>query len=308
MNNVYVRGNTSIKSISLTRLFLILPLIIYGIYKNGIFLYMNDYVGLLDMFRPIILILIGAFIGAIVNIIYEYIIKRRKESLINTIFSSFHVEYGVILACISSINTNILAFTICVFFIFLISKFLNNRINIIAITFIVIYWLMTIKNPYTFSNIYELSKNFSLNLMDYLTGRAAGGIASTHIILLMVSLVGLHISNTNKSEITIYTCISYALPAIIYAIIKHISIVNILFLNNYMFIFTFVATDSVTSCYTTNGKKVYGILVGLLTFGFYFANPIIAPFISITIVSLLNNLIDRKVGMFINKQSKIKGE
>ncbi len=308
MNNVYVRGNTSIKSISLTRLFLVIPLIIYGFYKNGVFLYMNNYIGLLEMFKPLILILIGAFLGAIVNIIYEYIIKRRKEDLINTIFSSFHVEYGVIVACISSINTNILAFTICIFFIFLISKFLNNRINIMSVTFIAIYSIITLKNPYIFENIYELSKNFSLNFMDYLTGRAAGGIASTHIFLLVVALIGLHISNTNKGEITIYTCISYALPAIIYAIIRHINVIDILFLNNYMFIFTFVATDSVTSCYTTNGKKVYGILIGVLTFGFYFINPILAPFISIIVTSLLNNLIDRKVGVFSNKTSQIKGE
>lgn len=308
MNNVYVRGNTSIKSISLTRLFLLLPLIIYGVYKNGIFLYMNKYVNLFDMFRPIILILIGGLIGALVNIIYEKIIRRRKENIITTIFSSFHIEYGIILACTSSVSTNAFAFTICTFFILLISKFLNNRVNIVCISFIVIYLIMSLKGNYVFANAYELSKNFSLNLMDYLTGRAPGGIAATHVILLLVALCGLHISNTNKSEITIYACISYSIPAVLYAIISHISVLEVLFLNNYMFIFTFVATDSVTSSYTNNGKKVFGILVGLLTFGFYLVNPILAPFISIAVVSLLNNLIDRKVGMFNQNNSKLKGE
>ena len=72
-------------------------------------------------------------------------------------------------------------------------------------------------------------------------------------------------------------------------------------------IFTFVATDSVTSCYSNNGKKLFGILIGVLTFGFYFLNPILAPFISISVVSLLNNLIDRKVGMFL-KNNSINGE
>ena len=307
MNNVYVRGNTSIKSISLTRLFLLLPLIIYGCYKNGVYLYTSNYINLFDMFRPIILILTGALIGASVNLIYEYIIRRRKESLISAIFSSFHVEYGIILACISSINTNLFIFVICTFFIFLISKFLNNRINIIAITFIAIYLISTLKEEYIFANIYELSKTFSLNFLDYLTGRAHGGIAGTHIILLFVALTGLHISNTNKSEITMYTCISYAIPAIIYGIIRNINVLDLLFLNNYMFIFTFVATDSVTSCYSNNGKKLFGILIGVLTFGFYFLNPILAPFISISVVSLLNNLIDRKVGMFL-KNNSINGE
>ena len=291
MNNVYVRGNTSIKSISLTRLFLLLPLIIYGCYKNGVYLYTSNYINLFDMFRPIILILTGALIGASVNLIYEYIIRRRKESLISAIFSSFHVEYGIILACISSINTNLFIFVICTFFIFLIA----------------IYLISTLKEEYIFANIYELSKTFSLNFLDYLTGRAPGGIAGTHIILLFVALTGLHISNTNKSEITMYTCISYAIPAIIYGIIRNINVLDLLFLNNYMFIFTFVATDSVTSCYSNNGKKLFGILIGVLTFGFYFLNPILAPFISISVVSLLNNLIDRKVGMFL-KNNSINGE
>lgn len=298
MNNVYVRGNTSIKTISLTRIFLLIPLIIYGVYKNGVFLYINKYVDLYTMFRPLILILIGGLIGATVNIIYEKIIKRRKDDLITTIFSSFHVEYGIILACVSSVSTNAFAFLICTFFILMISKFLNNRVNIMCICFIAIYLIMTIKGEYIYANSYELSKNFSLNLMDYLSGRAPGGIAATHIILLIVSLCGLHISNTNKSEITLYSCISYSIPAIIYAIINKTSVLNMLFLNNYMFIFTFIATDSVTSSYTTNGKKVFGILVGILTFLFYLVNPILSPFISIAIVSLLNNLIDRKVGMF----------
>lgn len=306
MNNVYVRGNTSIRTISLTRIFLLLPLIIYGVYKNGIFLYVNHYVKLFDMFRPLILILIGALIGASVNIIYEKIIKRRDGSLIDTIFSSFHMEYGIILASISSINTNIFAFTICTFFLLLISKFLNNRINVVCIIFIVLYCIMSIKGEYIFANLYELSKNFSFNLMDYLTGRAPGGIASTHIILLLIALTGLHISNTNKSEITVYSFVSYSVPAVIYAIIKEINVLDILFLNNYMFVFTFVATDSVTSSYTTNGKKLFGLLVGILTFCFYLVNPILAPFISIAIVSLLNNLIDRKVGMF--KQNSKVGE
>ena len=51
MNNVYVRGNTSIKSISLTRLFLLLPLIIYGCYKNGVYLYTSNYINLFDMLK-----------------------------------------------------------------------------------------------------------------------------------------------------------------------------------------------------------------------------------------------------------------
>ena len=43
-NNVYVRSNKSIKSITLTKLLFLLPLIIYGFYKNGIYLYQEHYI------------------------------------------------------------------------------------------------------------------------------------------------------------------------------------------------------------------------------------------------------------------------
>jgi Na+-translocating ferredoxin:NAD+ oxidoreductase RnfD subunit len=63
--------------------------------------------------------------------------------------------------------------------------------------------------------------------------------------------------------------------------------------NSYMFACVYIMTDYVTSSYTKNGEIIFGVLCGLLTFGFYFINPIIAPYIAITIVSLFNNLIDR---------------
>ena len=40
---------------------------------------------------------------------------------------------------------------------------------------------------------------------------------------------------------------------------------------------------------------LFGLLIGILTFALSYYNSILAPAISITIVSLFNNLIDRKV-------------
>ena len=135
-NNVYVRSKRSIKNITLLRIVLLLPLIIYGLYKNGIYLYINKYTNILGLFKPLVFILIGALIGAIVNILYEYIIKRNKDKLIDVIFSSFHVEYGMLLGCIASLNTNLIIYSSVIFVVFIISKFLKNRINTICFIFI----------------------------------------------------------------------------------------------------------------------------------------------------------------------------
>lgn len=299
-NNVYVRSNGSIKTISLTRIAFLLPLIIYGIYKNGIYLYKEGYTNLFGLFKPIILIILGAFIGGLVNIIYEYVIKKRKDKLINVLFSSFHIEWGIILACISSINTNFLIFSIITFIILFLSKLFKIHFNIMSIIFILIYiFHIILYNSYSYLNVYEQSKELSLSFMDYLIGRGPGGIACSHIILLLIAIIGLYFTNNNKTNITISSILTLIILFTLLSIFKGISISGLLFDNNYLFIMTFVATDSYTSCYTVPGEIIYGILVGILTFIFYFVNPIIAPYIGITIVSLFNIVIDKKANLLI---------
>lgn len=293
-NNVYVRSDRSIKTISLTRIFVLLPLIIYGFYKNGIYLYINHLTNIFGLFKPLIFIILGGLIGILVNIIYEYFIKNNKDNLIDIIFSSFHMEYGILIGCIISINTNLLLFISVTFIILMLSKFVKNRINVMCLIFIIIYILQSkLFSGFSYYNLYESSRVFDLNIMDYLMGRSAGGIACTHIILLFISFILLYLTNNTKSNITISSIIVLLILFIFYSIISNNSILVLLFNNSYMFIMTFIETDYITSSYSINGMILFGILVGILTFLFYFINPVLSPYISILIVSLLNNLIDR---------------
>lgn len=297
MNNVYVRDKNSIKLISLTRLAFIFPLIVYGFYKNGISLYNNHYIDIYHLFKPIVMILAGLCIGAFVNIFYEKIIHKSKDSIMNILFSSFHIEYGILIACVMSINTNVFIFTGITFIMLLISKFIKNRVNMIAFTSMLIIIVSNYIKPYDFKNIYEASKVFSLNFMDYVIGRNPGGIASTHILLIIIAIIGLYLTSNNKTAISVTSLTTYGILAVSYMFFsKHYSL-DVLFLYNVVFAFSFIATDSVTSCSTNNGMVTYGILLGILTFAFYLLNPYIAPFAAITIISLFNNLIDRKTNM-----------
>ena len=128
--------------------------------------------------------------------------------------------------------------------------------------------------------------------MDYMIGRGAGGISATHIILIIISMLGISISNNNKVNITISSIVTAALFFGVYSIITKDNVGALLLTNNIIFAFTYIATDYVTSSYTLNGEIIFGSLVGAATFGFYFVNPILAPFIAILVVSLFNNLID----------------
>lgn len=292
-NNIYIRSNKSIKTISLTKICFLIPLMIYGLYKNGIYLYKENYIQFIDIFRPLIYILIGGLIGCLVNIFYMKVIRKSKDDLISIMFSSFHIEYGIIIGMLTSINTNIVLYTIALLVIFMLSKFTNNRVNLICFTSIVIYLISKYTIGYNFLNIYEQSKVFSYEFMDFLIGRYPGGIASTHIILILLSTFGLYMTNNIKGSISLSSIVTLVILFGIYAVISGASFPTLLLSNNIIMIMCYVATDTKTSSYTKNGMIIFGILVGILTFLNTFIDPILAPLLSVLIVSLLNNLIDR---------------
>lgn len=298
-NNVYVRSNRSIFTISITRLLFILPMIVYGIYKNGIYLYQNNYTSLFGMFKPIIIILGSALIASIINILYEVVIKSKRGSLKDILFSSFTIEYAILISCVMPISINLIIYFSILAIILFASKFTNDRINTMSVVFLIIYAISYFTTGFNYANSYEASKLFSYNLMDYFIGRDIGGIASTHIIFLLVALFGLYITNNNKTNITISSIVSLLIVLFIISLFNGSDIVKVLFNNNYPFIMAFIATDSVTSCYTNKGSIVFGVLVGIITGLITLINPIIAPYIAILIVSLFNILIDKYTNILI---------
>lgn len=296
MNKVYVKENRSIFTISRNRILLLIPMILYGLYKNGLFLYRKGYVDLFSLFKPLMMLGIGILIGCLVNIIYEYLFKRSKDKFINVLFSSFHIEYGIITSSILAINTNIVIYSIVTFIVFITSKILNNRVNTVALTFITIYIVSILtNNPFTFINSYENDKTLSLTFFDYLIGRGVGGMLSTNTLLMLLSCILLYLTDNFKINITISSLLTYIILVIIGSFIFKYNIVNILFLPNILYALSFIATDLVTSPYTDKGQVIYGILISIITYILNFYIPTISVFVTIVIISLFNSIIDRIV-------------
>lgn len=291
------KSNNSIKRITLTYIISLLPLILFGFYKNGISLYIKKYVNILEMFKPLVIILLGFLIGATVNVIYEKKINKNKDNIKDIIFSSLHPIYGILIGCISSINTNIILFSLVTFIILLISKFTKNtKINYITLTSLIIFFIMNIFGKFSFLNAYEVSNNFNMNAIDYLFGKGNGGIVTTNILLLIISYIILYNSNIYKRNIPIYSFISFLLLTIIYCFIKNDigNIMNMLFTNGILFSFVYIASEPNSSSYTRLGSTIYGIIVGVLSFIFYLINPALSSLGGIFITSIFNSLIDLK--------------
>ena len=292
-----IKSNNSIKKISYMYILSLLPLILFGFYKNGISLYMKKYVNIFEMFKPLLFIIVGFIIGILVNVIYEKYIKKSNDKLNNIIFSSFHPIYGLLIACIISINCNIILFSIVSFIVLFISKFIKkNTINYISLTGLIIFLIMNIFGEFSFLNIYESSNKFNLNTVDFMLGKGSGGIFTTNIILLIISFIFLYNVKTYKKSISIFSISTFTILVIIYCIITNNlgNIMNILFTNGILFSFIYIATDTVSSSYTSEGKIIYGILVGLFTFLLYLVNPVLSSLGGILIASILNSVIDLK--------------
>ena len=291
-----LKSNYSIKKISLIYLISLLPLILFGFYKNGIDLYIKKYVSITGLLKPLLMIILGFGIGVIVNLLYEKIIKKSKYNLVDTIFSSFHPLYGILVASVSSINTNIILFISVTFVVLLLSKFLSLKVNYVSLCSLIILFIMNIFNKFTFLNAYEMSNNFKMNTLDYMLGKGSGGLITTNILILIISFIILYNLKTYKRLIPVISTIVFSILVVGYSIYTNNigNILNMLFTNGILFSFIFVATDTISSCYTKKGIVIYSILVGVITFGLYLINPVLSSLGAILIVSIFNSLIDLK--------------
>ena len=294
MNNV-LKSKESLKTIILKIIIALLPLLIYGFYKNGIKLYQNDYVNIYGLFKPLLFDIIGLTIGIIVDIIYEVIITKKmkfKESL----FSSFYPLYGLLIASVISINTRLYLFISITFICLLIFKFIKKlNLNIMALTSLIIIFINKLIYGFSFLNLYEQNHSLHLNTLDYLIGRGSGGINTTCTFLLIISLLILFSIHAYKKEIPIYSSIIYIMCIIVYCIFnKQIGLIlDDIFTNGILFSFIFIGTDSISSSYTNKGKIIYSIIIGLSTFGLFLIYPPLSALGGILIASICNRIIDK---------------
>lgn len=291
MNKTYLKAKDNIKSINLNIFIALLPLLFTGFYKNGLKLYMNNLVSVYGLFKPLLFDIIGLLCGIIVNIIYNRIKKSN-----NKIFNDFYPLYGLLIASVISINTNIALFTTSTFILLLISKLLNNnKINIIAFTSLIIIFISNLLGQFTYLNLYEQKNTLTLNSLDYLIGRGSGGINTTYILVLIISLIVLSVNRYYKKEIPLYSSITFISCLTFYLILtnKIGTILDNIFTNGILFSYIFIAPEFLTSSYTKKGKIIYSIIIGVGTFILYLFYPPLSALGGIIIASLCHRVIDK---------------
>lgn len=277
--STFVREETNIKKIISYLYISIIPLLIFGFYKNGIKGYDGIYI-----LHPLILDLVGFASGALVSIILE-----KKKPL-----TSFYPFYGLLSASLVFPNTSIIVFgLICFISLFIYKKINKNNVNIVCVIALIVILI---------SNFYETSylnlvinSNTNLDGLDYLLGKGSAGLNASCTLLSLASYLYLSTKDFYKKEIPLYSFLIYSILMVIY--LSFIGDINSLFVrllsNGTIFSLVFVSTMGTTSSYTKRGRICYALILGILVFILSFSFPSLAVISAIFLVSIMHKYIDK---------------
>lgn len=268
----------------------LIPLLMFGLYKNGYILYKKDYINTARAIKPLVLALMslaGAFLGTF--------IRERKVKDIKKILNKNKIIYleAIIVSFLMPINSSpIILFIV----MFVMGKWFRTfEINRIAVFFILIEVINKMLGLSSFLNLYEEYGEAVYNGFDLFLGFSTGGICSTSALLILISLLVLSTNRLYKKEIALTSIIVYSVFTIVYYMItKNYEVIFArLFGYNTLFTFVFVAPNLYSSSYTDKGKSLMGLLIGVITFILSFIFPYNNAILAVLITSLFKKQIDK---------------
>ncbi len=232
-------------------------LIIFGIYKNGVVPFINDYSTLTEMIFIFILPLLSFLIGCL----FDYFWKNKD--LFNSKF------YSLLFTMIIPIETNFFLYFLCLSVFLFIYNYLSlkkndSSFNLITYAKLFLVIILIVFKSYNYQNVIEESGIFQYSILDILLGYGIGGIYTTSVFLIILSLIILAIDNYYKKEISFYSYGIYLITLFIYAFIKQdMSLILVyMFSSSILFGLIFIATLSNYSPYTKKMKFFYSLVLG----------------------------------------------
>jgi len=270
----------STKKLIILNIILLIPLIMYGIYKNGILIYSKNLINLISIFKPLYLILIGLLIKVIVDLI-----KYKK------IQYDYNFIYVILIGMMMPYNINYLVYIILFLFIYIFCMFLNRYIKFNKVCFIYLGIILVnfLINDFTFLSPLEQNYSFSYEFIDLLVGRNVGGLCTTSIFFTLISYIILINNYYYKKDIPLSINLTYLALIGIYSIIS--SNTNYLLNSELIFASIFVSTLPEYSPYKVNNQIIYGIVIGVISFILTITfNSVISIYIATFVMSLTENI------------------
>ncbi len=295
IKNPFIHSKNSLKKYIISLFIALLPLVLYGFYKNGVYLYKKELITFIQMFKPLYLPFLGAFLFVIIDRIY-YLIKNQEYN----IFVNSNIINGFMIGMIVQPKVNILLFICTIIVSCLVLKILENikvlNINSIAFSKIIFCFSFFFFSISTYQNAYESSVILDLSIFDTFFGRSVGGISNTSVFLCLISYAYLCSTKLYKKEIPLIVISLYSILSLLLSfIMKDASIfTNNVLSNGFIFASIFIAPMLEATPLSYKGRRVYSFLLvfTMIATSIFLNSECI--YISIAICSLFTPLINKK--------------
>ena len=126
MNRVYIHSKNTIEKYVLIYIYGLIPLVLYGLYKNGIVLYNANLISFFSIFKVLYLIVISLIIYVIFSIITKRKLKLNLE-LLSILIIPLFMPYSI----------NLLLYSISLFILLFIDYYLSKILKYNNISFII---------------------------------------------------------------------------------------------------------------------------------------------------------------------------
>jgi len=268
------------KDIVMQNIYLLIPLIIYAIYKNGYLIYQKNLINFINIFKPLYLVIISIIIKIVIDLI-----KYKKIKI------DYNLIYVILISMIMPYNINLLLFITTFTLLYILTLFIEKYIkfNKVCFIYLIIILINFLINDFTYLTPLEINYSYSFNFLDLLIGRNIGGISSTSILFSLIAYIILINNFYYKKDIPITINVTYLTFSFIYFLITN----NTEYLLNSELIFAsiFISTLPEYSPYKARNQLIYGILIGIITFIIsLFFNSIISIYIATFVISLFLNI------------------
>lgn len=251
-DKVFLHTKENISIIVKKYLLCLLPLIIYGIYKNGYLLYSRNLISFPEIFKIVYLLLISFCVYLIIN---KLIFKKS--------FWSLDLVFILVIPLFMPSNINIVIYTLGLFMSYLLASILGKKLkfNKMAFCKLFIILLLVLFSNYTYLNSGEALNIYSLNLWDNLWGRNIGGIATSNIILGLIILIIFCLTNMYKKSVAISSLLTF----LILTLILNDFNINIITYSTPILGIILLNIDTTSTPVTKKAMIIYGTMHGILT-------------------------------------------
>lgn len=278
----YLTRKTSNKFYEGLLLLILLPIIGFSLYKYGYLDYSKGLVSLLASFKVLWLLLINIIITFISsNLLKDNYPYKYYEIIVLTLLLPIRIPYIIDIIGVLVYN--------------LIRKYLYTyHLNNIAISKLLITVCLMILNKNNYLSFYQEQVSSLYTTSDLIWGASIGSIGSNNLVILILCYLLLCNVIIYKKDIPWYAILGYTMTLGIYGLINNnlIYLMKLTLNSTVLFSIIFVSSINISSPVGRKLRRIYGLLVGILSFTFLTINPYEAGLIGIIMANLIINLIE----------------